>query len=42
MVVKHFLNNFRDTDLLKTLKELEIERLVICGMMTHMHLDATT
>jgi nicotinamidase-related amidase len=38
---KHFPNSFRDTPLLEHLRQLEIERLVICGMMTHMCVDAT-
>jgi len=39
---KHFANSFRDTPLLGHLQKLRIERLVICGMMTHMCVDATT
>ena len=39
---KHFANSFRDTPLLEHLQKLHIERLVICGMMTHMCVDATT
>ena len=42
VVVKHFPNSFRETDLLKALQEQNIKRLVICGMMTHMCVDATT
>jgi nicotinamidase-related amidase len=38
---KHFPNSFRDTPLLDHLHQHEIERLVICGMMTHMCVDAT-
>jgi len=41
VIVKHFPNSFRGTDLLEHLKGLNIERLVICGMMTHMCVDAT-
>ncbi len=41
LVVKNFPNAFRDTNLLDMLKENGIERLVICGMMTHMCVDAT-
>jgi len=40
VIVKHFPNSFRETNLLEYLKELKIERLVICGMMTHMCVDA--
>ncbi len=39
---KHFPNAFRETQLLNYLKEKEISDLVICGMMTHMCVDATT
>lgn len=42
VIVKHFPNSFRETDLLDTLRSRGIERLVICGMMTHMCVDATT
>ena len=41
VIVKHFPNSFRETNLLEHLKRLDIERLVICGMMTHMCVDAT-
>jgi nicotinamidase-related amidase len=40
--VKHFPNSFRDTGLLEYLKSQNITDLVICGMMTHMCIDATT
>lgn len=39
---KHFPNSFRGTDLLEYLKRRDIERLVICGAMSHMCVDATT
>lgn len=42
IVYKHYANAFRETNLLEMLKEWEIERVVICGMMTHMCVDATT
>ncbi|MCE1199292.1 MAG: cysteine hydrolase [Marinilabiliales bacterium] len=42
IVVKHFPNSFRDTDLLDYLKSRSITDLVICGMQTHMCVDATT
>jgi nicotinamidase-related amidase len=42
IVIKHFPNSFRETELLSHLKENEITDLVICGMMTHMCIDATT
>ena len=41
IVYKHYANAFRETNLLEMLKEWRIERLVICGMMTHMCVDAT-
>lgn len=42
VIVKHFPNSFRETDLLSTLLLKGINNLVICGMMTHMCIDATT
>ena len=39
---KHFPNSFRDTDLQEYLLSKEIKELVICGMMSHMCIDATT
>lgn len=42
IIIKHFPNSFRDTELLDYLKKLNITDLVICGMMTHMCVDATT
>ena len=42
VVVKHFPNSFRETDLLEYLKKEGITDIVICGMMTHMCIDATT
>ncbi len=41
VVMKHYPNSFRETELLRLLTEKGIERLVICGMMTHMCVDAT-
>jgi nicotinamidase-related amidase len=41
VIIKHFPNSFRATDLLEHLKKLGIERLVVCGMMTHMCVDAS-
>src|SRR5829696_5937095 len=41
IVYKHEPNSFLNTNLLELLKELEVERVVICGMMTHMCVDAT-
>jgi nicotinamidase-related amidase len=38
---KHFPNAFRDKQLLTQLSLMHVARLVICGMMTHMCVDAT-
>ncbi|HEY5590231.1 MAG TPA: cysteine hydrolase family protein [Paludibacter sp.] len=42
LIVKHYPNSFRETDLLEYLQSLDVSQLVICGMMTHMCVDATT
>jgi nicotinamidase-related amidase len=42
VIVKHFPNSFRETELLEYLKSKNITDLVICGMMTHMCVDSTT
>lgn len=42
VIVKHFPNSFRDTCLLKYLKDIEVEEVVIGGAMSHMCIDATT
>lgn len=41
IVYKHDKNAFLNTDLLELLKSWGIERVVICGMMTHLCVDAT-
>ncbi len=41
LVIKHFPNSFRETNLLDLLRGHGIERAVITGMMTHMCVDAT-
>jgi nicotinamidase-related amidase len=41
LVQKHFPNSFRETELLELLKGWEAERIIVCGMMTHMCVDAT-
>jgi nicotinamidase-related amidase len=41
IVYKHEPNAFLNTNLLELLKSWQIERLVICGMMTHLDVDAT-
>lgn len=42
VIVKHYPNSFRETSLLDYLKSKDITELVICGMQTHMCVDATT
>lgn len=42
VVQKHFPNSFRETRLHSELTKAGIERLVICGAMSHMCIDATT
>jgi nicotinamidase-related amidase len=42
VIIKHYPNSFRETELLEYLKALDVTGLVICGMMTHMCVDATT
>ncbi len=41
VIVKHYPNGFRETELLDYLKNKNISDLVVCGMMTHMCVDAT-
>ena len=41
VIIKHYPNSFRETELLEYLKSMNITDLVICGMMTHMCVDAT-
>jgi len=40
VIGKHHANSFRDTDLRATLRDLGVTRLVICGMQTHMCVEA--
>lgn len=42
VIIKHFPNSFRETELPDYLQMRQINHLVICGMMTHMCIDATT
>jgi len=42
VITKHYPNSFRDTELQDYLKSLKVTDLVLCGMMTHMCVDATT
>ncbi|HMK60920.1 MAG TPA: cysteine hydrolase family protein [Dissulfurispiraceae bacterium] len=41
VIKKHFPNSFCDTDLQEHLESKGIKVLVICGMMSHMCIDAT-
>ncbi len=41
VIKKHFPNSFRDTQLNEYLGSRGIKELVICGMMSHMCIDAT-
>ncbi|MGZ7146863.1 cysteine hydrolase family protein [Bacillus sp. BC08] len=41
VIQKHHPNSFLRTNLLETLKAEKIDQLVICGMMTHVCIDAT-
>ena len=42
VIQKHFPNSFRETDLLDQLRNSDVSKLVICGAMSHMCIDATT
>jgi nicotinamidase-related amidase len=42
VIQKNFPNSFRGTALLQHLRAIEVDQLVIAGMMTHMCVDATT
>lgn len=41
VIIKHYPNSFRETDLLERLKADGISQLLVCGMMTSMCVDAT-
>lgn len=41
VIVKHFPNSFLQTDLESKLKENEVKKVIVIGMMTHMCIDAT-
>jgi len=41
LVQKHTPNAFRETNLLELLRGWGVERVVVCGMMTHLCVDAT-
>lgn len=42
VITKHFVNSFRETDLLDYLKSKNIKNVVICGMMTNMCVQAVS
>lgn len=42
IIVKHFPNSFHETPLLEKLQQSGVKDVVICGMMSHMCIDATT
>lgn len=41
IIKKHYPNSFKDTNLLNHLIKNQINHLIICGMMTHLTVDAT-
>ena len=41
VIVKYYPNSFLETELDSYLKEKEIHKLIVCGMMTHMCIDTT-
>lgn len=41
LVIKHFPNSFRETTLHDLLRSLNVSKLVVAGMMTHMCVDTT-
>lgn len=42
VVIKHQVNSFSDTPLKGILDELDVDRLLICGAMSHMCIEAVT
>ena len=42
VVLKHFINSFRETKLKEILNSHDIQSVVICGAMSHMCVDAAT
>lgn len=42
VILKHQINSFRDTDLHRILVDLNVEKLIIVGAMSHMCIDAVT
>lgn len=41
VIIKHHPNSFRDTELMEKLQNANVGKLVVCGMMTHLSIDAT-
>lgn len=41
VIIKHFPNSFRNTNLHQHLQTLQVSDLVICGAMTHMCIDTS-
>lgn len=41
VIVKYYPNSFLETELDSYLKEIGAEKLIVCGMMTHMCVDTT-
>lgn len=42
VIQKHYPNSFRETVLLQELEKQDVKKLVVCGAMSHMCIDATT
>ncbi len=42
VIIKHYPNSFRETDLSQMLDRAGVKELIICGAMTHMCVDTTT
>lgn len=42
VIRKHFPNSFRETGLFEELRKAGVSKVVICGAMSHMCIDATT
>jgi nicotinamidase-related amidase len=42
VIQKHYPNSFRETSLMQELEQQDVKKLVICGAMSHMCIDATT
>ena len=41
VIIKYYPNSFLETELDSYLKEYDIKKLIVCGMMTHMCVDTT-